>query len=83
MISAGQWANPADKENSMNKPQKTLPPITMWDMENHRRRTSSARVAAATARQKNRGEENLISAFKRHVLKRVSIKDGERPVRSR
>ena len=26
---------------------------------------------------KKRGEENLISAFKRHVMKRVRIKDGE------
>src|ERR1700680_4939662 len=29
-------------------------------------------------RGKRQGEENLISAFKRHVLKRVKINDGER-----
>jgi hypothetical protein len=29
-------------------------------------------------RGKRRGEENLISAFKRHVLKRVKMKDGDR-----
>ena len=28
-------------------------------------------------RGKKRGDENLISAFKRHVLKRVKIKDGD------
>jgi hypothetical protein len=28
-------------------------------------------------RGKKRGEENLISAFKRHVLKQVKIKDGD------
>jgi hypothetical protein len=28
-------------------------------------------------RGKRRGEENLISAFKRHVLKRVKIRDGD------
>jgi hypothetical protein len=29
-------------------------------------------------RGKRKGEENIISAFKRHVLKRVKIRDGER-----
>ena len=28
-------------------------------------------------RGKRRGEENLISAFKRHVLKRIKMKDGD------
>src|SRR6267142_4466682 len=30
-----------------------------------------------TPRGKRRGEENLVSVFKRHVLKRVKIKDGD------
>lgn len=60
----------------MNKPQKTStahydvgygkPPKAHQFRKGQRKRGG-----------RNRGEENLISAFKRHVLKRVSIKDGE------
>lgn len=61
----------------MKKPQMT--PTASYDVGYRKppKANQFRKGRTGNPRGKRRGEENLVSAFKRHVLKRIKIRDGD------